>query len=80
VKITPGSCPHCGVINREAETMIGREGGPQPGDAMICETCADFSIYVGHGAARKPEPYERASMLEDVELAKAIFEAQMDLL
>jgi len=38
---------------------------------MICEACANFSIYIGHGATRKPD---------DPEIASAVFAAQMDLL
>jgi hypothetical protein len=47
---------------------------------MICKSCANFSIYIGHGATRKPDDYERASLLEDPEVAGAVFAAQMDLM
>jgi hypothetical protein len=67
------------VINRESEAVAGLTAPPEEGTIMICEACANFSIYIGHGATRKPDEYERASLLEDPEVACAVFAAQMDL-
>lgn len=80
MKITPGSCPYCGVINRESEAVMGMTEAPEEGCVMICETCANFSIYVGHGATRKPDEYERVTLLEDPEIACAVLQAEMDLM
>lgn len=80
MNITPGCCPYCGVINRVAEAVKGMTEPVEVGQIMICESCANFSIYIGHGATRKPDDYERATLLEDPEVACAVFAAQMDLM
>lgn len=79
MKIEPGSCPHCGVINRESEAIVGPDGAKE-GDVMICESCAKISIYVGHGATRKPDDYEMACLLEEPEIAVAVLSAEIDLM
>jgi hypothetical protein len=80
MEVTPGACPYCGIINREVETIMGRDGGAEVGDVMICEACAGFSVYIGHGAVRAPDDYERATMLEDPDLAAAVLSAELDLM
>jgi len=77
--LPPGSCPYCGVINREAEAILG-DDTTEPGTIMICESCAQFSIYIGHGATRKPDAYERETLLEDPDLRVALLQAELDLL
>jgi len=79
IEVPPGSCPYCGVINREAEAILGADT-TEPGTIMICESCAQFSIYIGHGATRKPDAYERETLLEDPDLRVALLQAELDLL
>ena len=79
MEITPGTCPYCQVVNRASETIVGRDGGPQEGDIMLCENCAKISIYLSHGATRKPDEYELAELLAMPEVAIAVFAAQLDL-
>lgn len=80
IEVPPGSCPYCGVINREAEAIHGMTDPPEEGQIMICESCAQFSIYIGHGATRKPDAYERETLLEDPDLRVALLQAELDLL
>lgn len=80
IEVPPGSCPYCGVVNRESEAIHGLTAPPEEGTIMICESCANFSIYIGHGATRKPDDYERATLLEDHDLVKAVLQAQLDLM
>jgi hypothetical protein len=80
IEVPPGSCPYCGVINREAEAIRGMTDPTEVGTIMICESCAQFSIYIGHGATRKPDAYERETLLEDPDLRVALLQAELDLL
>jgi hypothetical protein len=76
VKILPTTCPWCDRVSTEATDHAGGTATPDTGAVMICEQCADFSIYVCPGLARRPTEAERLGILATPAILREILAAE----
>ena len=65
------TCPHCQSEHELTSNLMGKEGGgPSPGDASICITCCEFSVFQDDLSLRKPNE-EEAKALDTPKIKRA---------
>lgn len=76
----PVTCPWCDTVCSEADCTDGSPGTPEPESVMVCESCANISVWVSPGLARRAEGDERMEILRDVAVVREMLAAEERLM
>lgn len=79
MKLPPIACPWCDTVCYEADCTDGGPSAPEPDAVMICEACANISVFVAPGLARRAEGEERMEILMDPAMVREIMEVESRL-